>query len=116
VVVWTTGPSGEWRGPVRAPAAPGVERSEELRLDVKDGKRSGRRNGGRGRGPATGTKVLFVQGTDRRLWGAVVRIEISQPGPVSPREAGPFASRLKAPYTSTSQHGYVTGRIKKNVA
>ena len=35
----------------RAPAAPGVERGEKLRLDVKYGKRSGRRRSGRGSSP-----------------------------------------------------------------
>jgi len=53
VVVWTTGPSGERRWLVRAPVVPGVERSEALGLDVKEGKGLGRKNGTRGRGPVT---------------------------------------------------------------
>jgi hypothetical protein len=49
VVVLTTGFSGEWRGPLWPPVTSGVERSEAFGLDVKDGKRLGRRNGWRGR-------------------------------------------------------------------
>jgi len=55
MVMWTTGACGEWRRLVRAPAVPGVERSEAFVLDVKEGRPVGRRNGAKGReGPWPG--------------------------------------------------------------
>ena len=44
-MVWTTGPSGEWCVPLWPLAAPGIERSEAERLDLKDGAGLGQRNG-----------------------------------------------------------------------
>ena len=54
VVLWITGSSGESGGPEPAPAAPGVERSGVGRLDVKDGRWLGRKNGRRGPGRVVG--------------------------------------------------------------
>ena len=65
VVVRTTGSSGEWGGPEPAPAPPGVESSGVGRLDVKDGRWLGRKNGRRGPGPGD-RKGGLVRPVERR--------------------------------------------------
>jgi len=84
---WTTGSSGEWRGPLWPLTAPGVERSEVERLDAKDGRGLGRRNGGRG--------PMVISSAGNRVALCGVRGERSGAGEGSGAALGMCRARLR---------------------